>query len=229
MRRILCLDLPNWPIQRLLAERNGRRVGQARATSDGPPTLKIKGGPAAAKAALSHPIPILLHARDPRHGDLVVACNTAAQERGVRLMMPLAEAAALAQHDGDCRILPHDGAADLAALARLAEHCERFSPLVGWKTVESRKSKVESPSLNDLRPSTFDLRLCSGPGPDCLFLDVTGIGVLFGGEEILALEVIADLNRLGYEAYVAIADTIGSAWAGARQSSKFKVQGSKLR
>src|SRR2546430_1789499 len=144
MRRILCLYLPNWPIQRLLAERNGK--------------------------------PLLLHARDSRRGDMVVACNAAAHERGVRLMMPLTEAAALAQHSGDsCRvgcahqnrghggqsppyILPHDPAADLAALACLAERCERFSPLVGWEKVES-------------------------PGPDCLFFDVTAIGVLFGGEE----------------------------------------------
>jgi protein ImuB len=155
--------------------------------------------------------PTILHARDSRRGDLVVACNPAAHNRGVRLKMPLAEAAALAEHGGQCLILPHDPAADLAALARLAEHCERFSPLVGWQTVEGRKSKVESRTSCDLQSLACDF----GPstGPDCLFLDVTGIGVLFGREECLAQEVIADLRRLNYEARVAVGDTIGAAWA----------------
>src|SRR5262245_29839971 len=106
MRRILCLYLPDWPIQRLLA----------------------------AREILNSAFPILLHARDPRRGEVVVACNQAAMQRGARLGMPLAEAAALVQHEGECLILPREPAADLAALARLAEHCERFSPIVGWKT-----------------------------------------------------------------------------------------------
>jgi len=206
MRRILCLYLPDWPIQRLLAARN-RRVGPASGARAGPPIST----------------PILLHARDPRRGDLVVVCNAAACQRGVRLEMPLAEAAALAEHGGECLILPHDPAADLAALARLAEHCERFSPIVGWQTVQGprsghpRSGSIQSPkSSADLGPWTLDFGL--SPGPDCLFLDITGIGVLFGGEENLAQELIADLARLGYEARVVLADTIGAAWASAKQA-----------
>jgi protein ImuB len=66
-------------------------------------------------------------------------------------------------------------------------------------------------------------------GPDCLFLDVTGIGVLFGGEERLAEAVVEDCAELGYEARVGVGETIGAAWAVAtRESSKFKVQSSKL-
>src|SRR5690348_4496727 len=107
MRRILCLWLPNWPIQCALVGLAGRKFQNSA-------------------------FPILLHSRDPRRGEIVVACNQAAMERGARLQMPLAEAAALAQHDGECVIRPHDPAADLAALARLAEYCERFSPIVGW-------------------------------------------------------------------------------------------------
>src|SRR5687768_3860521 len=108
--------------------------------------------------------------------------------------------------------LPHDPATDLAELARLAEHCERFSPLVGWETVEGNprskvqgpKSKVPSPS--DLGPGTVDFGL---------FLDITCIGVLFGGEEQLAREAVTDLARMGYTAQAAVADTIGAAWAAA--------------
>ncbi len=192
-RRILCLYLPNWPIQRLFA---------------------------ALKKHLQQPV--VLHARDPRRGDVVVVCNTAAGQRGVRLDMPLAEAATLAEHGGECLILPHDPAADLAELARLAEHCERFSPLVGWK-VQGPKSKAQSQKTSyDLGPGTLDF----GPqtGPDCLFFDVTGIGLLFGGEEILAREAINDLVHQGYEARVAIADTIGAAWALSTQADGPAVQ-----
>jgi protein ImuB len=87
-------------------------------------------------------------------------------------------------------------------------------------------SNVESQSSN-LRPSTFDLR--PNVGPDSLFLDITGIGVLFGGEDCLAREILKDVRRLGYEARAAIADTIGAGWAAAsEESSRFKVQGSKF-
>ena len=174
-------------------------------------------------APLMHPThtPILLHARDPRRGELVVACSDAALARGVRLNMPLAEAAALAQRGGACVIQPHDPAADLAALARLAEHCERFSPLVGWQTVEGSKAATNGRGGQGSGVGGRE----SGVGPDCLFLDVRGIGVLFGGEEALAREVVAETSRLGYEARVAIAETIGAAWAGTRvQGSGFGVQ-----
>ena len=42
---------------------------------------------------------------------------------------------------------------------------------------------------------------------------MTAIGVLFGGEEALAPAVLNELNELGYRACVAIADTVGAAWA----------------
>jgi len=149
--------------------------------------------------------------------------------------MPLAEAAALAGrvgcadhnrgHGGQSPpyILPHDPSADLAALTRLAERCERFSPIVGWETVQGPKSKAQSlKSFADPGPWTLDF----GPetGPDCLFLDVTGIGVLFGGEENLAAEVISDAAHLGYEVRVAVADTIGAAWAAAKQEASSDIQ-----
>jgi protein ImuB len=215
-RRILCLHLPDWPIQRLRA---------ARETEIQNSEFRIQKQPSAqtshsAFCILHSAFPIILHARDPRRGDVVVVCNAAAHRRGVRSSTPLAEAATLAQHAGECLILPHDRAADLAALARLAEHCERFSPIVGWKTVQSSRSKVQSQkTCSDLGCWTLDV----GPktGPDCLFLDVTGISVLFGGEEKLEQKVIDDVARLGYpglgyQARVAIADTIGAAWAMAK-------------
>jgi protein ImuB len=158
--RTLCLHLPYWPIQRLLV----------------------------ADRALAPELPIILHTRDSRRGQVVTACNAAARKHGVRVATPLAEAATLSGRD--CQVILHNPAADLAALARLADRCERFSPIVGWKTIDASPAE-----------------------PDFLFLDITGVAVLFGGEEALAREVVCDLTGLGYAVRVAVADTIGAAWA----------------
>jgi protein ImuB len=210
-RRILCLYLPNWPIQRVLGERNVGQVSN---------------------------LPVLLHARDPRRGQLVVAASESLLAHGVRLGMPLAEAAGTLRlpsaGNGTRSVpitLPHDPAADLAELARLAEHCERFSPLVGWETAEAaRGQRSEVGQAGRVHESALADEMHQ---PDGLFLDVTGIGVLFGGEEWLVGEVVADMARLGYTAHVAVADTIGAAWAGASQRARGQepewVQGSGFR
>jgi protein ImuB len=173
MTRILCIRLPNWPVQRFRVERWKQEPGIS-------------------------PAALIFHARDPRRGNCVVACSQEALACGVRLGMPLAEAATLAsraqREDDKFLVLLHDPAADLAALASLAEACERFSPLVGWQTVDAFHS------------------WWSDPGPSHLFLDVTGIGRLFGGEENLIATVRQELARQGYETSIALADTIGAAW-----------------
>jgi protein ImuB len=119
--------------------------------------------------------------------------------------MPLAEAAALVRRRAV--VEEHEPAADLAALAQLAQACERFSPLVGWETVEP-VAGAAPPVRNGTRsvPAT-----CSQPS--ALFLDVTGIAVLFGGEESLLGAVEKDFAVRGYQVRLAIADTIGAAWA----------------
>lgn len=155
----MCIYLPHWPLQRLLA-------------SD---------------PALDSRQPIVLHARDARRGELVAYYNQAAARRGVRPGMPLAEAAALA---GRGCLVSTDPAADVAALSEMAQRCERFSPFVGWRTLPESETT-----------------------PCHLFLDVTAIGVLFGGEDSLVQEVTRELARLGYRARVAIAETLGAAWA----------------
>jgi protein ImuB len=115
--------------------------------------------------------------------------------------MPLTEAEALvSQRQAGSLSYVHDSGADLTVLARLAEQCERFSPLVGWETVESTAGKRSAAAADPL-------------GPSALFLDVTGIGVLFGGEEQLLLAVQEEFTRQGYRAKLSIAGSIGAAWA----------------
>ena len=74
-------------------------------------------------------------------------------------------------------------AADATALAALADWCARFSPAVA------------------LDPS------------DGLFLDITGVAHLWGGEAALARDLIARLARNGIPARAAVAGGPGAAWA----------------
>jgi protein ImuB len=77
----------------------------------------------------------------------------------------------------------HDPLADQATLLLLAAWCEQFSPIVG----------IEQ--------------------PDNLCMDVTGLGSLFGGEPLLAQQIVKTSHRRGLSIRVAIADTLGAAWA----------------
>jgi protein ImuB len=72
------------------------------------------------------------------------------------------------------------------ALEELAEWCQRFSPTVG---------------LEEADP------------PESLLLDVTGLGPLVGGELALAERVVREFRNRDLTTRIAIADTIGAAWA----------------
>lgn len=74
-------------------------------------------------------------------------------------------------------------------LQALAEWCRQFSPLVA----------VEE-----------------SPRPDCLFLDITGLERIWGSQSALAEKIRAELAQRGWSAHLAIADTLGVAWAIAR-------------
>lgn len=73
-----------------------------------------------------------------------------------------------------------------ATLERLADGCGRYTP---WLAVAA---------------------------PDGLVLDITGCAHLFGGEDRLVEDLTRRLKRAGFTARVAVADTPGAAWAGAR-------------
>jgi protein ImuB len=53
-------------------------------------------------------------------------------------------------------------------------------------------------------------------GPDGLWLDLTGVAHLFGGEERMCERILAFLRRLGFAARIAVAGTAGAAHALAR-------------
>jgi len=83
-----------------------------------------------------------------------------------------------------------DPEADRAALEALADAMLRFTPLVGLDA------------------------------PDGLFLDITGCAHLFGGEAAMLDQVSALLSRAGYTHRLAIAGTVGAAWAAAHDTAR---------
>jgi len=84
---------------------------------------------------------------------------------------------------------PHDPAADVAALRRLALESQQFAPLVGVEDADA---------------------------PQCLLLDASGCTHLFGGEQSFVETVARHFRERGLSARVALAPTIGAAWGAAR-------------
>src|SRR3954464_2951852 len=83
-------------------------------------------------------------------------------------------------------VVKADPEADRNLLEAIADWCARYTPLVG------------------LAP------------PDGLMFDITGCAHLFGGEAALCRDIVRRLAAQGFHARVAVADTVGCAWAVAR-------------
>ena len=123
-----------------------------------------------------------------RQRQVVVQCCRRAQRFGVRDGMPLVQAKALLP-DAETRIVAFDAQRSRRSLRRLAVWAQRFSPLVAIDDATER--------------------------PDALLLDVTGCERVWSGERSLAIAAADGMRRLRIEARVAIAPTIGCAWAAA--------------
>src|SRR5262245_52635788 len=113
MKRVLCMWLPRWPIQRLCR---------------GEPELSRQ--------------PLALYAPGAGGKVFVTVCSLAAARRGVAPGMPLAEARALTMQNRGLptRFALHEPREDREALRRLAVWCQRFSPLVSLEQAESPDS-----------------------------------------------------------------------------------------
>lgn len=139
-----------------------------------------------------------------------VPLATVAGDRGRRIVTGIDDAAAAAglfpgMPLADARALdprvhavPADPAADARALQGLAAWCGRYTP---W----------------------------AGPhGGDGIVLDITGCAHLFGGEAALARDLCRRVRGLGFAARLAVADTVGAAWAIARVGPGYGWQGAPL-
>jgi protein ImuB len=125
----------------------------------------------------------LVTARMEKSAQRIAAQNDAAARLGLAVGMTIADARA--RHPG-LAVAEHDPAADHALLERVADACDRFTPLVA------------------LDP------------PDGIVLDITGCAHLFGGEAALARALAARLTAAGLSVRIAVADTPACAFAVAR-------------
>lgn len=115
----------------------------------------------------------------------IAAMNTHAADGGVHPGMPLADARALSPA---LEVAAADSAGDAETLTKLAAWCGSFSP---WTAPDSAGA-------------------AEGAG---IWLDATGCAHLFGGETELLQELLARVERMGFAARAAIADSAGAAWA----------------
>ena len=129
---------------------------------------------------------VVLFAESAR-GLSVVNCSPTASGWGIRPGMPLAEARAFAGDSEKSLITERSvPAVDQAALCGLAVICQTYGPLVG---------------LEESVP------------PESLLLDITGCAPHFGGEEGLSRNLRRDFVTQSCHVRIAIADTVGAAWA----------------
>lgn len=91
------------------------------------------------------------------------------------------------------QVLDHPPELAEKLLKRIAEWCIRYTPVV-----------------------SIDI-------PDGLILEATGCPHLWGSEEVYLQDIVTRLKRLGYTVRVAIADTIGCAWAVARYGRESNI------
>ncbi|MCZ4340983.1 DNA polymerase Y family protein [Sphingomonadaceae bacterium G21617-S1] len=119
----------------------------------------------------------------------LVAVNRAALALGLASELSLADARAREPMLG---IADHDAGADARLLERIADGCDRYTPMVA------------------LDP------------PDGLILDISGCAHLFGGEAALQDDLVRRLGRLGMTVRAALADTPDAAHALARYDKSFQ-------
>lgn len=116
------------------------------------------------------------------NAEVLVAVDAAAEWRGLRPGLALAEARAMYP---DLDVVPEDAGADARLRDALADACLRYTPLV------------------------------AADPPDGILLDVSGCAHLFGGEAALIDDLSARLTALDFAHRIAVAGTIGTAWAAA--------------
>src|SRR5437763_1536742 len=118
---------------------------------------------------------------------LLAAINPAAAAAGLAPGMPVADALSFLPGLATAEAEP---AADSAALTRLAEWCGRYSP---WTAPDHQTN-----------------------GGDGVKIEITGCGHLWGGEAKLVTDLARRLARQHIDHRIAIAGSLGAAWALAR-------------
>ena len=134
---------------------------------------------------------------------MVVAANATARALGVVPQMPLSQASILCP---DAQLIDHNPQVDIESLCSLAEAAQSFSPIVGLEQIDTQPWAGRSIHQ-----------------PQSILLDVTGIAPLFGGDQKLADAVHRWVADQGYLAAIAIANSVGTAWALANYARRSQI------
>jgi protein ImuB len=134
------------------------------------------------------------------------AVSQRAQQFGVRSGQTIAEARALLSELQICE-LPKERVR--AALVSIAESLSKFASIVsfeaGGHTRSGANTSVRSARGNVARNKSKPSDQKSNRNAGTLWLDITGIGHLYGGEQELAHEVVSTVRALGHRVRVAVA------------------------
>ena len=197
----MCIWLPNWPSQRALVAKLQADPQHPIQSEDG----HYEATPLQCESVVQRsPVgPIVLYRRDPRRGNIVATANQMARQSGILPQMPLSQCGSLCP---TATIVEHDPQRDIESLVQIAESSQCFSPIVG---------------LESLDPQVWAGR--SLHEPQSIYMDVTGISPLFGGEDQLGREVSRWFRQRNLIVTVAMANQIGQAWALANYTFRSKV------
>mgnify|MGYP001826033789 FL=1 len=157
------------------------------------------GGEPGKSSAPASKAPVLLWKEDPRRGRLLVACCPRARSLGAAPGMAIAQASELVHKASATTaiIQPHDRSLDEEAMTRIAARVQQqLTPLVAIETL-------------DPKPWAGHPRHQS----ESLLGDISGVTHLFGGETGLLRAADQLLAAIGLRARMAIADSLGAAWA----------------
>ena len=156
-----------------------------------------------ASPAEADEIPSVLTSESPS-GLVVKRCCQRATAAGIKINMPLTLAQALTP---EIRIFNFQPREDLRALFKLARWLNNFSPLVGFDNEIT--AAISNKSLHKISPLYYGL-----------ILDVTGCEKLFNGHFSLARLILSHFQRWQVITQIAVATTIGAAWALSRYSNQ---------
>jgi protein ImuB len=197
---MLYVFLPAWPIDRLrrhgllpsVGAGSGNKPEQNPAASNSAPPRGRPGaisaiGPGLRRDDANEELPFATVVAASGK-QLLAAVNKAAAKRGLAPGLPLADALSFLP---GLATRPAEPAEDEAALLRLAEWCGRYSP---WTAPDFHQSD----------------------GASGIKIEITGSAHLWGGEAQLAADLSSRLARQEIAHRLAVADTLGAAWAVAR-------------
>ena len=154
-----------------------------------------------------------------RSGPAIIAVSPNAWTAGVRPGMPLAEARSMAAPAASSpratskRNSATRRAAGQSGQSGRTEPARDFDAICffEWSPADDRAGLLAAAELT--RSFAPMVALDELPVPDCLMLDITGCGSLFGGESVLAEQLLAVMRRSGYRCRAAVSDSVATAWA----------------